>query len=49
MEMFSLHPCICSENMGAFFPVCDVDLGLVLPGVYPYPPRFMYLFSLRPV
>ena len=49
VEMFSPHSCICSEHLGAVLPVCDADLGLVLPGACPYPPRFWYVLSLRPV
>ena len=41
--------CICTESMCAGLPVCDLDLGLVVPFFSPQPPRFWYLLSLIPI
>ena len=27
--------CVCIENIGAGLPVCDLDLGLIVPGFLP--------------
>ena len=46
VEIFYLEIVFAPNIWVRFAPVCDVDLGLVRPGVSPYHPRFWYLLSL---